>query len=86
MASTHLCWLLQKLGLRTEKKAVSKTANAVQLAEQFRMMSDALGSSVKAAYNCENFVWFLDKKERNEWRKYKKEMDSVNDVSYSDSD
>lgn len=49
-------------------------------------MSDALGSSVKAAYNCEDFVRFLDKKEMKELKKYKKEMDRVHDTSSLDSD
>jgi len=49
-------------------------------------MSDALGSSVKVAYNCEDFVRFLDKSERKELRKYKKEMESVNNMSRSDSE
>ena len=48
-------------------------------------MRDAVRSSVKVAYTCEDFVRFFDKKERKELRKYKKEMDSVNDVSSSDS-
>ena len=77
---------LAKDRIEDRKKAVLKTANTVLLAEQFRRMSNALGSSVKAAYSCEDFVRFLDKKERKELRKYRKEMASVNDVSSSDSD
>ena len=43
------------------KKTLSKTATTVLLTEEFRRLSDALGSSVKAAYSCEDFVRFLDK-------------------------
>ncbi len=49
-------------------------------------MSDTSGSTVKAAYNCEDFVRFFDKKEMNELKKYKKEMDRVHDTSSSESD
>ena len=63
------------------KKAISKTANAVQLAEQFYRTSDAWGSSIKAAYNFEDLVQFLDKKERIELRKYKRDMASADDDS-----
>jgi hypothetical protein len=77
---------LAKDRIEDRKKAVLKTANTVLLAEQFRRMSNALGSSVKAAYSCEDFVRFLDKKERKELRKYKKEMESVNNMSRSDSE
>ena len=57
---------LAKDRLADSKKGVSHTACAVELAEQFRRMSDALGSTVKAAYNCAEFVQFLDKSERVE--------------------
>ena len=50
---------LAKDRLEDRKKTSSKTATTVLLAEQFRRMSDALGSTVKAAYNCEDFVRFL---------------------------
>ncbi len=49
-------------------------------------MSNALGNSVIALYNCDDYIRFLDKKERNKFRKYKKEMDSVDDLSSSDFD
>ncbi len=47
---------LAKDRLEERKNSCSKTATTVVLAEHFRRMSDALGSSVKAAYNCEDFV------------------------------
>jgi hypothetical protein len=72
--------------LEERKNSCSKTATTVVLAEHFRRMSDALGSSVKAAYNCEDFVRFLDKKERKELKRYKKEMATENDSSSSESD
>ncbi len=72
---------LAKDRLEDKKKTSSKAAMIVLLAEQFRRMSDALGSTVKAAYNCEDFVRFLDKKEMNELKKYKKEIDRVHDTS-----
>lgn len=77
---------LAKDRLEERKNSCSKTATTVVLAEHFRRMSDALGSSVKAAYNCEDFVRFLDKKERKELKRYKKEMATENDSSSSESD
>ena len=77
---------LAKDRLEDRKKTLSKTATTVLLEEQLRRMSDALGSTVKAAYNCEDFVRFLDKKEMNELKKYKKEMDRVHDTSSLESD
>ncbi len=77
---------LAKDRLEDRKKTLSKTATTVLLAEQFRRMSDTPGSTVKAAYNCEDFVRFLDKKEMKELKKYKKDMDRVHDMSSSESD
>ena len=42
---------LAKDRLEDRKNTSSKTATTVVLAEQFRRMSDALGSTVKAAHN-----------------------------------
>lgn len=72
--------------LAESKKMVSKTANAVELAEQFCQMSDALVSSVKAAYNCNDFVQFGDKSERGELRRYKRGMSIADDESTCDSE
>jgi hypothetical protein len=48
-------------------------------------MSDALGSSVKATYNCNDFVQFLDKsKRRRELRRYKSDMSTADDESSCD--
>jgi hypothetical protein len=70
---------LAKDRLADRKKGFSQTACAVELAEQFRRMSDALGSKVKAAYNCAEFVQFLDKSERVELKKYKRDMATADD-------
>jgi hypothetical protein len=50
--------------------------------EQFKKMSDALGSKIKAAYQCKEFVVLLDEKERKELKKYAKEQEEES----SDSD
>lgn len=77
---------LAKDRLEDRKNTSSKTATTVVLAEQFRRMSDALGSTVKAAHNCEDFIRFLDKKEMKELKKYKQEMARVDDTSSSESE
>jgi hypothetical protein len=77
---------LAKDRLADSKKGASHTACAVELAEQFHRMSDALGSTVKAAYNCEDLVQFLDKSERVELKKYKRDMATADDDSLSDSE
>jgi hypothetical protein len=85
MGSLLLCLHGPKTNLVKAKKMVSKTANAVELAEQFCQMSDALMSSVKEAYNCNDFVQFLDKSERGELRRYKRDM-SIDDDDESTCD
>ena len=77
---------LAKDRLADSKKGVSHTECAVELAEQFRRLSDALGFTVKAAYNCEEFVQFLDKSERVELKKYKRDMATADDDSLSESE
>lgn len=77
---------LAKDRLTKNKSGNLKTANAVQLAEQFHCMGDALGSAVKATYNCSDFIQFLDKSERRVLKRYKKEMGTSGNESTSDSD
>lgn len=52
------------------------TARAVALAEEFKRMSDALGSRIKAAYACKSFVQFLDKEEKRALKDYVAEQES----------
>ena len=52
------------------------TAKAVALAEDFKRMSDALGSKIKAAYACKSFVQFLDKEEKRLLKEYVAEQES----------
>ncbi len=40
--------------------------------ENFKRMSDALGCKIKAAYNCDEFVQFLTKREKKDLAVYKK--------------
>lgn len=55
-------------------------AQKVELAEQFKRMSDALGGSkIKAAYHCKEFAVLLDKKEKDELKKYADEQESDSD-------
>ena len=55
-------------------------AQKVELAEQFKRMSDALGGSkIKAAYHCKEFVVLLDKNEKAELKKYADEQESDSD-------
>jgi hypothetical protein len=62
-------------------REILTTPNAVQIVEKFRRMNDALGSSVKVAYNSEDLFQFLDK--TIELRKYKWDMANAdNDSSY----
>ena len=44
----------------------------VILAEQFKRMSDALGSKIKAAYACKDFEQFLDREEKSQLKQYKR--------------
>lgn len=53
----------------TKSKATSSTIlNVVALVENFWWSSNALGSKIKAAFNCNEFVKFLDKKQGGSWR------------------
>ena len=58
---------------RAQVTVASKT---VALAEDFKRMTDALGSKIKAAHACDAFVQFLDKKERKQLKYYAAEQAS----------
>ena len=57
--------------------------NIVILAEQFKRMSDALGSKIKAANACKEFEQFLDREEKRQLQQYKRANEK--DLSSSDS-
>ena len=57
--------------------------NIVILAEQFKRMSDALGSQIKAANASKGFEQFLDREEQRQLQQYKKENEK--DLISSDS-
>jgi hypothetical protein len=73
---------LCKTAMEKNKRQNTEVAQKVELSEQFKKMSDALGSKIRAAYQCEEFVVLLDKKERKELKKYTKEQEEES----SDSD
>ena len=54
----------------------------VILAEQFKRMSDALGSKIKAANACKDFEQFLDREEKRQLQQYKR----ANEKNLSSSD
>ena len=63
---TSLCKSAMEKNNRQNTELVQK----VGLAENYKKMSGALGSNIKAAYQCKEFVVCLDKKERKELTKY----------------
>ena len=65
-----------------EKGKNNAVNNMVILAEQFKRMSDALGSKIKAANACMDFEQFLDREEKRQLQQYKKENEK--DLSFSD--
>ena len=54
----------------------------VILAEQFKRMSDALSSKIKAANACKDFEQFLDREEKRQLQQYKR----ANEKNLSSSD
>ena len=60
------------LGLGKLSKNMDKTdvELQVELATQFKSMSDALGSRIKAAYSVDKFRQFLDRDEKRELKSY----------------
>lgn len=54
----------------------------VILAEQFKRMSDALGSKIKAANACKDFEQFLNREEKRQLQQYKR----ANEKNLSSSD
>ena len=62
------------------KVQVTVASKTVALAEDFKRMTDALGSKIKAAYSCNAFVQFLDKDERKQLKYYIADQES-SDVS-----
>ena len=62
------------------KAQVTVASKTVALAEDFKRMTDALGSKIKAAYSCNVFVQFLDKDERKQLKYYIADQES-SDVS-----
>ena len=49
----------------------------VILAEQFKRMSDALGSKIKAANACKDFEQFLDREEKRQLQQYKRANEKI---------
>lgn len=52
----------------------------VELANQFKSMSDALGSRIKAAYSVDKFHQFLDRDEKRELKSYAAAQSADSDV------
>lgn len=73
---------LCKSAMEKNNRQNTEVAQKVELSEQFKKMSDALGSKIKAAYQCKEFTVLLDKKERKDLKKYAKEQEEES----SDSD
>ena len=80
--------LLLQLKLAEARKPKDVVGETVLRAKQFREMSDALGSKIKAASHCPTFIQFLDVAEKQELEQYKKDNnpDGVNGVDLHASD
>jgi hypothetical protein len=63
---------LCKIAMEKNNRQNTKLVQKVELAENYEKMSDALGSKIKAAYQCKEFVVLLDKKEKMELKIYAK--------------
>ena len=51
-----------KTAMEKNNRQNTELVQKVELAENFKKMSEALGSKIKAAYQCKEFVVLLDKK------------------------
>ena len=58
------------LGKLSKKMDKTDVELQVELATQFKSMSDALGSRIKAAYSVTEFHQFLDRDEKRELKSY----------------
>ena len=65
--------------LRRNRTQDNPTNKMVVLAENFKRMSDALGCKLKAAYNCDEFMQFLTKREKKDLASYKEAEKSGSD-------
>lgn len=70
---------LAKDTLTRHRSKESEASKIVALAEDFKKLSDALGSKIKAAYACSEFVQFLDKNEKRELKRYIAEQQQSSD-------
>jgi hypothetical protein len=57
---------LCKTAMEKNNRQNTELVQKVELAENFKKMSEALGSKIKAAYQCKEFVVLLYKKEKKE--------------------
>jgi hypothetical protein len=55
---------LCKTAMEKNNRQNTELVQKVELPENFKKMSDAPGSKIKATYQCKEFVVLLDKKER----------------------
>ena len=60
--------------------------NIVILAEQFKRMSDALGSKIKAGNACKDFEQFLNREEKRQLQQYKRANEKNLIFSYDSSE
>jgi hypothetical protein len=77
---------LCKDAVEKNKRQNTKVVQMVELTENFRRMSDALGSKIKAAYQCKEFYVLLDKEEKKQLKQYAREQEEdSSDEDGSDS-
>jgi hypothetical protein len=66
--------------------SVKKIDNMVHLMESWKTAREAMGCPIKAAYACSEFEQFLDRKEKKQLRKYRREMESALSSDSSEED
>jgi hypothetical protein len=77
---------LCKTAMEKNNRQNTELVQKVELAENFKKMSDAMGSKIKASYQCKEFVVLLDKKEKKELKIYTKEQEEDSSKDGSDSE
>jgi hypothetical protein len=82
----HMIASLCKDAVEKNKCQNTNVVQMVELTENFKRMSDALGSKIKAAYQCKEFYVLLDKKEKKQLKQYTREQEEdSSDEDGSDS-
>ena len=87
--SRHVDYMIASLcktAMEKNNRQNTELVQKVELAENFKKMSDAMGSKIKASYQCKEFVVLLDKKEKKELKIYTKEQEEDSSKDGSDSE